>query len=838
TAIPLQTKNLAEAANGMLEVLVKELDNVDGCSILLLESAEQRLELVAAGGQADFRGESQKVYKQELAFRLGEDLAGQVFEQNAPIFWNADSPDRDLINENQHLTTPKSLACLPLKFADRPIGVLNVSFGEAKSFDQPRKRNLILLSEVVANIIQDFLLKGEVDDKAVALEHKVGEWEREMAFRKQAEKEIEILAKFPDENPHPILRVSLDRTILYANPASASLLERWRTAVGKSLPPLWEEPLAEAAASGFLAGFEVEVEDSVFTFMTVPVSDTETLYLFGQDVTENKDYEQQLLLMASVFENTIEGIIVTSADGTIEKVNRAFTQITGYTQEEAVGQNPRLLKSGRHGPEFYASMWDELLRTGHWTSQVWNRRKNGEAYPQWLSLSAIKDSRGQTLHYVAVFHDITDIKFKEEKIKYQAEHDPLTGLPNRALFYDRLTMTLARAHRNKEMAALLFLDLDNFKNINDSLGHALGDLLLRQVAERLKFCVREEDTVARLGGDEFTIILPEIHSRREVGQAARRIIEAMAAPVEISGQELHIGISIGVTTYPLDGDDSETLVKNADMAMYKAKAQGKNNYQHFTPSLNVTVQKRLEMDRSLRRALEAEEFVLHYQPKVELAGGRVVGVEALVRWNRPGVGLWTPDKFISWTEESGLIAPLGEWVLRSAGRQVKKWQEAGFENLRVAVNLSPRHFSYEGLISMVEKVLAETGLAPQLLELELTETAVARNVETAILTMRRLNDLGVKISLDDFGTGYSSLTHLKSFPIYALKIDQSFIHDIPFHADDMAIATAIVYMARSLNLRVVAEGVETQAQLEFLRELECDEIQGFLFSPALPADEF
>ncbi|MEW5722344.1 MAG: EAL domain-containing protein [Thermodesulfobacteriota bacterium] len=838
TSVPLGTEDPEAGAAGLLSALVRELEGVEGCSILLHDPQADLLKIKAAYGQAEFWGRSEEDFNRDLSFKPGEGVAGRVFAENKPYFWDRSTSPPEVLKTGPGLGTPTSLACLPLTQADRTIGVLNISFSQSRPFDLPRRRDLILLSEVVANIVLDFILKADLAEKAGALERKVADWEREMAIRKKAEKEIAVLAKFPEENPNPVLRVGADRRVLYANPASALLLDQWNCPVGGRLPATWREPVERSLSLGALSGYEVEVGERVFSFMVVPISETESVYLFGQDVTERKKHEEQLLLMAGVFENTIEGIFITDAQGDIQTVNPAFTTITGYSGEEAVGRNPRLLKSGRHEPEFYRAMWEELLATGRWRGQVWNRRKSGEAYPQWLSITAIPDSRGQTAHYVAVFHDITDIKHKEETIKYQAEHDPLTGLPNRALFNDRLAMTLARAERNREMAALLFVDLDDFKTINDTKGHAVGDLLLKEAAQRLKNCLRSEDTVARLGGDEFLIILPEVAGRGQAAQAASRIVETISAPFFISGHELHVGASLGLTLFPLDARDPETLVKCADMAMYRAKELGKNNFQVYSQALSSDAVRKLDLHRRLRLALEREEFVLYFQPLVQLEDGAIVGAEALLRWRDPKRGLVLPEEFLFWVEEAGLTGPLGRWSLMNACRQVRAWAESGLPPLTIAVNMSPKHFVSEDLVPLVEEALLESGLNPDRLEIEVTETAVARDVEAAVEIMNQLQEIGVRLALDDFGTGYSSLAHLKRFPIHSLKIDRSFIRGIPRHADDMAVTTAIVYIARSLNLKVVAEGVETKDQLVFLRSLDCDEAQGYLFGPPVPAEEF
>ncbi|MFZ5586688.1 MAG: PAS domain S-box protein [Thermodesulfobacteriota bacterium] len=556
-----------------------------------------------------------------------------------------------------------------------------------------------------------------------------------------------------------------------------------------------------------------------------------------QDITQRRRSEEQMRLLARVFEHTVEGIVVTDALGRIQMVNRAFTQITGYSSVEAVGQDPRMLNSHRHPAEFFAQMWRDLTDKGHWQGEIWNRRKNGEAYPEWLTITAIKDAQGRTAHYVGVFHDITEAKRSQEQISYQAYHDALTGLPNRQLFNDRLKVALAQAQRRGRGLAVLFLDLDNFKHINDSLGHAMGDLLLVEAARRLVRWVRDEDTVARLGGDEFIMLLSAVGEPDAAGQVADRILESLSEPMQVGGQELYITASIGITLYPYDGGDPQTLVANADLAMYRAKSDGRNNYKLFTPAMNQVVVHRMEMERSLRQALAKGEFAVYYQPKVELAGGRMVGLEALVRWQRPGHGLVAPAEFIPLAEETGLIVPIGQWVLRTACAHAKRWHDMGHAGLRVAVNLSPRQFTQRNLVQMVAEALAETGLTPDCLELEVTESVLMHSVEDAIATMEQLNAMGVRLFMDDFGRGYSSLYHLKRFPMQALKIDRSFVQDVTSNPSDASIVNTIINMGRSLNLQVVAEGVETPEQLEFLRDNQCDQMQGFLFSRPVPAEE-
>lgn len=437
---------------------------------------------------------------------------------------------------------------------------------------------------------------------------------------------------------------------------------------------------------------------------------------------------------------------------------------------------------------------------------------------------------------VIIHMNITERKQAEQIIHHLAYHDPLTGLPNRVLFNDHLALELAHAQRNKRMLAVIFLDLDRFKTINDTLGHAMGDQLLQEVAKRLRSCLREGDTVARLGGDEFMLLLPGITHGEDVAKIARRILEVLKPPFNLEGRELHISSSLGISLYPSDGRNAETLIKNADAAMYRTKEQGRGTYQFYTPSMNAKAFERLILENDLRRALERQEFVVYYQPQVSLHTGQIVGVEALVRWQHPDRGIIPPMEFIPLAEETGLIVPLGDWVFRVACAQHRTWQEAGFPPLRIAVNLSAHRFKQKGLIRDVVRILQETGLDPGYLELELTESHLMENVESTISLLHELKALGIHLSIDDFGTGYSSLSYLKRFPIDTLKIDRSFVLDITHNPDDAAIALAIIAMAHSLGLKVTAEGVETKEQLEFLRAHQCDTMQGYYFSRPVPAE--
>ncbi len=558
----------------------------------------------------------------------------------------------------------------------------------------------------------------------------------------------------------------------------------------------------------------------------------------AMDITEQKENSERLRMAQKVFENTIEGIVITDTEGMIQMVNPAFTTITGYTPQEAIGKNPRVLKSERHDQLFYKAMWDSLTETGSWKGEIWNRRKTGETYPEWLTISAIKNDYGDTTHYISVFNDITEHRQKEEHIRHLAYYDALTGLPNKFLFGDRLNLAITHAQYHKHMLAVMVLDVDRFKRINDTLGHAIGDMVIQTVADRLSRCIEEGDTLSRLGGDEFMFILDEVKGIQDVTKVLHKIIDTLSYPLYVHEHELHITGSIGISMYPSDGKDIDTLVKNADTAMYRAKELGKNNYQMYTPTMNDKAIVHLTMENDLRKALERDELILYYQPKVDMKSGNIIGAEALVRWNHPERGRISPGEFIPLAEETGLIEPLGQWVLRRACCQIRQWQlEKGYD-IHVSVNLSPRQFRNRNLVEHIMDAIEKTEIDPKYIELEITESCAMENPDHTIRSLQRLKEKGFTFSIDDFGTGYSSLGVLKKFPIDMLKIDQSFVRDITKHEDDRAIVLAMISMAHSMKLKVVAEGVETSEELSFLMDNQCDLLQGYLYSPPVPPDAF
>ncbi|MBF0458378.1 MAG: EAL domain-containing protein [Nitrospirae bacterium] len=556
------------------------------------------------------------------------------------------------------------------------------------------------------------------------------------------------------------------------------------------------------------------------------------------DITIRKRYEDDLRKLSIAVEQSLSSIVITDTNGHIEFVNQKFTESTGYTLSEVKGKTPGILKSGKHPPEFYKRLWNTITAGGEFRADMCNKKKDGTLFWEFLSIAPIKDTMGKITHFIAVKIDDTERKHAEERLKQLAHFDMLTGLPNRSLYEDRLKQTLLQARRASFNFAVMFLDLDKFKLVNDTLGHHMGDLLLKEVAVRLRASVRESDTVARMGGDEFQILLTKINKSADAASIAEKIVIAMNEPFVLNDQQCSIGVSIGISIFPDNGDDLALLTKNADMAMYYVKEHGKNWFKFYDATMDVAMLEKINLEKALGTALKLNEFTLHYQPQINIKNGKLIGCEALIRWQHPQMGLVSPARFIPLAEEINLICSIGEWVLREACRQNKLWQENGFPPQRVSVNLSAHQFKDDMLAKKITAILDETGLDPKYLDIEITESGLMQNVELSIQTMKELRNLGVNISIDDFGTGYSSLIYLKRFPIDILKIDQNFIRNCTTDPSDAVITSTIISMAHSLNVKVIAEGVETIAQLELLRIFDCDEVQGYIFNKAIPAEEF
>jgi diguanylate cyclase (GGDEF)-like protein/PAS domain S-box-containing protein len=596
---------------------------------------------------------------------------------------------------------------------------------------------------------------------------------------------------------------------------------------GWSISEQFELPLPRGRS-----GFELSVSRKSATAS----ADARFIVLF-RDVTARRQAEQQLRLQAQVFESGREGVFITDANNIIVTVNRSFTEITGFAPEDVIGRNPRMLASGKQDKVFYQAMWRGILNDGYWQGEMTGRRKNNDLFPQWLSISVVREN-ARTLQHIGILSDLTTHKAAEERIQFLSNFDPLTRLPNRDLLRDRTQLVLASARRaNSSSVALMYIDLDRFKLVNDSLGHGAGDQLLQELSERLTGHLHADDTLCHQGGDEFIVLLPNTNVDA-AAHTARRMLDVIAQPFAINGQHLTLTASIGIAEFPHDGDSFEQLAQAADTALYRAKLSGRNTFQFFTRQMHEQAHELLLVERELRQALESSEFLLHYQPQVDAKTSRIIGAEALIRWQHPKKGLVPPASFIPIAEESGLIIGIGDWVLHTAIRQVVDWQAAGLPIVPVAVNLSVAQFRQDTLYRRVAEALHAFKLDPALLELEMTEGIAMGDSQRTIDVLDQLHALGVGLSIDDFGTGYSSLSYLKRFNIDKLKIDQSFVRDLGHDTEDTAIVTAIIGMAKGLGFRTIAEGVETQEQLDFLREKQCDEIQGYLFSEPLPAQAF
>ena len=722
---------------------------------------------------------------------------------------------------------------VPLWIGDKCLGMLCVESGQFNGFSDQERRVIPLLAPTLAQSLENANLFESLCQREDALQSSERIWHS--------------IAKYSPDN---IILLSTDLTIKYVNYTFPDVDEN--QIIGRSVLDYYPQASRQLASScyqrvlstGKQDRFEVEyIFDGCSLFYEAnigPMKDGDKvvgLIVNARDITKRKQIEDRLHQSAVVVENTAEAVIITDTENKIISVNSAFIEITGYAEEEVLGKTPTILKSERHEREFYSRMWRSLLETGRWQGEIWDRRKNGEVFPAWQTISAVYDSAGVKSNYVSVFSDISSIKKSQEEVDFLAYHDPLTNLPNRLLFNDRLEHALQRAKRERQMVAVIFLDLDRFKYINDSFGHPVGDKLIQEAAHRLESSVRKEDTVARLGGDEFVIAMEDIQDVQDVIVLIQKLMQVFRETFYIDAHEMHVTLSMGVSIYPRDGQDSASLIKYADTAMYRAKEEGRDKYHFYTSELTATIFEQVTMENALRHALEENELTLHYQPQYSLKTKQLVGVEALVRWRQGDGGLAYPSKFITLAEQSGLIISLGEWVLRTACQQVQRWREVGIDVPCVAVNVSALQLQRQEFVETVESVLAETGLPPNCLELEITESVIMRKADWVISRLDQLKALGVTLAIDDFGTGYSSLSYLKRMPVNRLKIDKSFVRDIPHDANDEAIARSVIALGHSLKLTVIAEGVETEAQYSFLSTQGCDECQGKLYGLAMTEEE-
>ena len=626
------------------------------------------------------------------------------------------------------------------------------------------------------------------------------------------------------------------RTLTRLNQAAASILRS--DTLPAPLPVKGEDEVAQLtvafnAITERLNASSQEIENRVAE-RTVKLEDINSALV--KEIMDHKKTGEQLHVAANAIENAAEGVMVCDAEGRLVSANKAYTRITGYPVEEVLGRKLEELSPPDEGAPAYAEVF-ELVRTqGHWKGELWSRKKNSDRYVEERSISAVRDDRGNVVNYIILFSDVTKQKEDETRLQFLAHHDPLTGLANRVLFQERCEEALLRASRRKAKVAVLFVDLDHFKTVNDSLGHGHGDELLKNVAVRLQECTRKTDTVARQGGDEFTILLGEVVDSGDIAFIAKKIADRLSTSFMVAGHEVYVSASVGISCYPEDGQSASVLIKNADAAMYAAKEQGRNNYQFFSAEMNTQALETLMMASSLRLAIERGELVLEYQPRIDLVSGKVTGAEALVRWNHPNLGRIMPSQFIGLAEKTGLIDPLGEWVLRRACSQMVEWRLAGVGLPRVAVNISARQFRQPDFTERVAAILQETGADAATLEVEVTESMVMHDPQRTTVILERLKERSVVVAIDDFGTGYSSLSYLKRFPIDYIKIDQSFVRGIPRDAEDIGIVRAIIALARTLDVQLIAEGIDTPEQLAFLEREGCNEGQGYLISTSLPAD--
>jgi diguanylate cyclase (GGDEF)-like protein/PAS domain S-box-containing protein len=699
------------------------------------------------------------------------------------------------------------------------------------------------------------VLAALADDLAFGIDSLTAERQRD-----EAQAQLELLSRAIEQSPFAVVITDGDGRIEYCNPSVLRLTGYAPEDLLGKTPSIWksgETPdevyrgLWEAVQEGLRWQGEIRNrrKDGTLYWERQTISsirDAEgrvsRLIAIKEDTTLLRDMAQALSIREQALASSSNGIMITRSsadDHSIIYANPAFERITGYRVDEVIGREGRfLVRDDLSQPglkEIRAALHEK--RAGH--AVLRNYRKDGTLFWNELHIAPISDlSRHETTHFVSVINDVSERIHYQQAIEHQATHDNLTGLANRTLLHDRISQAIAFARRSSRSVAVMLLDLDHFKHVNDAYGHSAGDDLLKEVAARLRLCVRESDTVARLGGDEFVIVLADLVQPEDVEGIAAKITDALARPIGIGEREAYVGASIGISIYPRDGEHGEILLRNADMAMYRVKEHGRNSVRLFSPEMATMAIERFDMEGALRRAMERNELLLHYQPKIDLATRRIVGAEALVRWQHPQIGLVHPNEFIPLAEETGLVVPLGAWVMKEAMRQHMAWRAAGLPPIKLSINLSARQFRLENLPDLVEAALKETGASAEAFIFELTESMVMQDAERALSVMHALKQLGIALSLDDFGTGYSSLSYLRRFPIDEVKIDRSFVRDLHHDPDDAAIAAAVVALAHSLGLRVVAEGVELEAQVTVLEKLGCGEVQGFFFGRPLAVEDF
>lgn len=681
---------------------------------------------------------------------------------------------------------------------------------------------------------------------------------RDLTNVKRQEEKLLLLREALEATPNAIAIIDNNASILWANPAFYKLTGYQHDEISgltiddivdpdlqdrNILSEFWQALNSNRTWRGEISTTRKDGANYQAAYTLTPVMDNQqevTHYIAViEDITERHKQLTRLRLYATLFENTHEGVMVTDGDGFIRMVNQAFTKLTGYTESESLGMRPNILKSGKHDLTFYKKLWGELQSNDHWQGEIWNRRKNGEIYPELLSISSVYDDQDKLKYYVGVFSDISQLKQTEAELEYLAHHDPLTRLANRRLLMSQLDYGLKAAHRKQERVALLVMDLDRFKDINDSYGHLIGDELLQLVAGRLNHRLRESDLVTRLGGDEFAVLMQGIDHLEDAAILATEIIQTLNEPCQLQeGLELQVGTSIGISLFPEHGVTAETLLQHADSALYQAKKEGRGRFCYFSEELTKAARQRIEIHNNLRHALAENRLRVSYQPQIEFESGKIVGAEALLRWRDPELGDISPELFIPVAEETGLINRIGEWVLREVCTQGKKWLEQGHPPLSLAVNLSVHQLRQGGFVEKVGQIVEDTGYLTGQLSFEVTESAIMERETESLEVLNQLRRMGFHLSIDDFGTGYSSLAHLQRMPLDELKIDKTFIDEIPHKREDMEITSTIIAMAKNLGLIVLAEGVETDAQYQFLRRQGCDFFQGYLISPPIDTVKF
>ncbi|MCG5513638.1 EAL domain-containing protein [Ectothiorhodospira shaposhnikovii] len=797
---------------------------------------------------------------------------------NACVISLCPEPGADPVTKSFNGLTPQQCRSMPLMEAWRAINHQPYVYAHRDDPDAPllwqawarrngihtfghyplmREYRLVGMASFMSDTAESFtpqidrLVQDITEDFSYALQHLALEQKRRATETALQESESRYRSLF--ENSHSVMLLidPEDGSIVDANPGACQFYG-WERAVlaQRHFSDLTIHPPAETRIqldhlsrerqehirdTHRLANGELR-QVEIYTGM-IQIKGKDLLHAVVHDITDRIRTEERLRLADRVFQAAAEGIMVTDVQRRIVAVNPAFTEITGYSEQEALGQTPKLLRSGRHDESFYEALMQQLHDSGNWRGEIWNKRKDGTLYPEWLTISVVRDDQGEISHYVGVFSDIGQVKEAQRQLELMAHFDPLTGLANRALFKDRLNHSLRRAKRQGNTLALLFIDLDRFKTINDTLGHNQGDLLLQTVAKRMADNVRASDTLARLGGDEFVLLLENDATMSNIQTLCQKILTVLSVPVRLDEHEVVVTASIGVAIYPEDGRDADTLLKHADLAMYQAKSDGRNDYHFFAPNLSAGVLEKLKLEAALRGACSHNELILHYQPQIDLNTRHLQGVEALVRWLHPGLGMTSPADFIPLAEDIGIIGEIGNWVLREACRQMHQWRRDGLHIPQVAVNLSVQQLERENLVIQVREALRDFDLPAQCLELEVTESLIMRAPEKTLSALQELKSLGVKLAVDDFGIGYSCLSYLKRLPLDRIKIDQSFVRDVGRDTNDETIVRAIIGLGKSLGLETVAEGIEEARQVSFLLREGCLSGQGYLFGMPLPAED-